>query len=176
LSTEVKSKHGLKATDETFHGLNATVLALLGAGPGLTPSGDDLLAGVMLVLHRLQRADLSNELWQVLQPQLQYRTHAISAAHLRMAARGQCSEPILRLLECLVLEPDCQQSETVLLDCAQFDCAQAATAQSATAQSETVQSENARATANKIRMLASRVGSSSGWDTLAGMSLVLLAL
>ena len=56
---------------------------LPGAGPGLTPSGDDLLAGVMLALHRLHHAGswrrcFGNN-WS---PMLATRTNAISAAHL----------------------------------------------------------------------------------------------
>jgi hypothetical protein len=64
---------------------------LAGAGPGLTPSGDDLLAGVMLALHRLNRAELATVLWQQLAPMLPTRTNAISAAHLGQAAIGQCN-------------------------------------------------------------------------------------
>jgi len=77
------------------------IVGLLGAGPGLTPSGDDLLAGVLLALYRVQRDDLAATLWQVLEPELVQRTNIISGAHLRMAARGLCSEPVLSLLDCV---------------------------------------------------------------------------
>lgn len=122
------------------------VPALLGAGPGLTPSGDDLLAGVFLALHRLQRADLADSLWQVLEPHLEQRTNSISAAHLRMAALGQCSESVLSLLECVFSGSGCHQSDDV------------------------------QASATNIQSQANRIGASSGWDTLAGMSLVLRTL
>jgi len=80
------------------------IVGLLGAGPGLTPSGDDLLAGVLLALYRVQRDDLAATLWQVLEPELVQRTNIISGAHLRMAARGLCSEPVLSLLDCVFPE------------------------------------------------------------------------
>ncbi len=126
--------------------LKAYVLALVGSGPGLTPSGDDLLAGVMLVLHRLQYTRLVQSLWRALEPSLAVRTNAISGAHLRMAAQGQCAEPMLTLLNRLMGdgEPDA--------------------------------ASDIRAIVHDIDMLATSIGSSSGWDTLAGMSLVVRAL
>ena len=135
---------------EFQHPIPQAVPALLGAGPGLTPSGDDLLAGVMLALNRVQRADLAECLWQVLEPQLQHRTNVISGAHLRLAALGQCSEPVLSLIACIF-------NDTVLNNEA---CHHAADIQT---------------TAIDIHKQADSIGASSGWDMLAGMSLVLRA-
>ena len=128
---------------ENFHDALSPVPVLLGAGPGLTPSGDDLLAGVMLALHRLQRADIADALWQVLEPRLLQRTNIISGAHLRWAAMGHCSEPVLSLLDYV------------------FDNNSAG------------RNSEVEVIASNIQSLANSIGASSGWDMLAGMILVL---
>jgi len=74
-------------------------LGLVGAGPGLTPAGDDLLAGVMIALVRLQRADLSRRIWQAVVPSLPSLTNTISAAHMEQAAVGLCSEFLNDLID-----------------------------------------------------------------------------
>lgn len=119
---------------------------LLGTGPGLTPAGDDLLAGVMLFLHRINRADLASSLWKVLEPWLASRTNPVSSAHLRLAAQGQCSEHLLLLLDHVVKENSADNTDMTHKMIAD------------------------------IQSLTNRIGSSSGWDTLAGMTLVLRAL
>ncbi len=67
--------------------------ALIGLGPGLTPSGDDLLGGALIALTLLGRIDLRDTLWHGMrghgmrEPALA-DANAISHAHLRAAARG----------------------------------------------------------------------------------------
>lgn len=134
-------------TDE----MSSQVPNLLGAGLGLTPSGDDLLAGIMLALHRINRTDLANALWELLEPKVGSRTNIISCAHLQLAAKGQCSEPMLQLLEYLFSNNIVKQRNGV-------------------------KAAGVQAAADDIQTLANRIGASSGWDTLAGMSLVLRAL
>ncbi|MCA1684263.1 MAG: DUF2877 domain-containing protein [Actinobacteria bacterium] len=69
--------------------------ALGGRGPGLTPSGDDVLAGVLLV---------ARALWgEVAEPDLlaaagSVVTTDVAAAFLSWAARGQCIDPVHRWL------------------------------------------------------------------------------
>lgn len=120
------------------------LIDLLGAGPGLTPAGDDLLAGVMLALHRSQRAWLADMIWQLLEPHLVARTNVISIAHLRLAAQGQCSEPMFHLIEGVfgASRPGENDLPAIIAD---------------------------------VQALANRIGASSGWDSLAGLSLVLRA-
>jgi hypothetical protein len=60
---------------------------LIGLGPGLTPSGDDLLAGALIALDSLGLLNIRNNLWDVCRGQLA-RTNEISQAHLRAAALG----------------------------------------------------------------------------------------
>ncbi len=62
--------------------------ALIGLGPGLTPSGDDLLGGVLMALHLLGRPDLAETLWNGISGMIETGTNAISRAHLAAAARG----------------------------------------------------------------------------------------
>lgn len=66
---------------------------LIGLGPGLTPSGDDFLGGMMLALHHVHRATQARGLWRWLEPRLA-RTSAISAAHLAAAAAGEGHEAL----------------------------------------------------------------------------------
>ncbi len=62
--------------------------ALIGLGPGLTPSGDDLLGGAMVALHLLDRPDLVETLWNEISGTIETGTNAISRAHLAAAERG----------------------------------------------------------------------------------------
>jgi hypothetical protein len=66
---------------------------LVGLGPGLTPSGDDFLGGVMLALHHVHRATQARGLWRWLEPRLG-RTTPISGAHLAAAAAGEGHEAL----------------------------------------------------------------------------------
>lgn len=76
----------------------AAALRLLGLGPGLTPSGDDFLGGVMLALSAGRRANLSHSLWRAIEPRLAELTSPISAAHLRAAAEGMAAGPLHDML------------------------------------------------------------------------------
>ncbi len=67
--------------------------ALIGLGPGLTPSGDDLLGGALVALGLLGRIDLRDALWfgirghGIREPAF-VDANAISRAHLTAAAQG----------------------------------------------------------------------------------------
>lgn len=69
--------------------LPPAVARLIGLGPGLTPSGDDLLGGAMIGLHAFGRPDLAARLGAWTLPRARTRTHAISVAHLECAAAGE---------------------------------------------------------------------------------------
>jgi len=73
---------------------------LIGLGPGLTPSGDDYLGGVLIALHQLDRKPQAQGLWRWLQPRVQ-RTSPISAAHLAAAAAGEGHEALHACLQAL---------------------------------------------------------------------------
>ena len=54
----------------TASAMPAEAESLIGLGPGLTPSGDDYLGGMMVALHGLARAEQARTLWRWLQPRL----------------------------------------------------------------------------------------------------------
>ncbi len=66
---------------------------LLGLGPGLTPSGDDVIAGSLLALHALRNTESLAALIAALKPAWTTRTNRISAAHLAAAADGAGAAP-----------------------------------------------------------------------------------
>lgn len=71
---------------------------LIGLGPGLTPSGDDYLGGMLVALRLTGRGVQADGLWRWLEPRLEARTSAISAAHLAAAAAGEAHEALHRVL------------------------------------------------------------------------------
>jgi hypothetical protein len=82
-------EHALRGTDRRAPPVAAEIL--LGLGPGLTPSGDDLIGGALIALSALGRRDVAVTLaaWALLLATP--RTGAISLAHLRCAADGEGS-------------------------------------------------------------------------------------
>jgi hypothetical protein len=64
------------------------IAPLIGLGPGLTPSGDDYLGGILIALSVIGQTRLRDRLWQTLEPLLTRRTGDISRAHLAAAAGG----------------------------------------------------------------------------------------
>jgi hypothetical protein len=83
--------------------LPARVSTLVGAGQGLTPSGDDVLCGVLLGLRLHSRGSVSlvDRLWAAVRPRLTTTT-SLSAALLTEAAQGYAVAPVMRLAEALV--------------------------------------------------------------------------
>lgn len=99
------SSHAQPALDALERWLIGTSLdedaqMLIGLGPGLTPSGDDYLGGLLIALHAFERRPQAQGLWRWLEPRLK-RTSAISAAHLAAAAAGEGHEALHACLEAL---------------------------------------------------------------------------
>ncbi len=74
------------------------VRALLGRGPGLTPSGDDALAGALLVGHGLRRG---TRLAAAVRSRLGATT-AVSAALLEAAADGYAARSVVTLVDAVL--------------------------------------------------------------------------
>ena len=74
--------------------LAAEVRELIGLGPGLTPSGDDLIGGAMIALGALGREDLATALAEWVLPIARARTGKISFAHLSCAADGEGAQAL----------------------------------------------------------------------------------
>jgi hypothetical protein len=80
---------------------------LVGRGPGLTPSGDDVIVGVLVALDLVREAvpgtaEVRQTLARVLAGGLTSRTTRLSAQLLSAAAEGLYAEPVLALVEALV--------------------------------------------------------------------------
>ena len=75
--------------------LPGAVQALAGLGPGLTPAGDDVLAGILL-LARTWRGEGGEE--ALVDIARAARTNDVAHAFLAWAARGQSIEPVHRFL------------------------------------------------------------------------------
>jgi len=67
---------------------------LIGAGPGLTPSGDDFLCGVFTTLHLSGFSDIANALWDSVRIFTEQSTTQVSTALLEQAALGESGERI----------------------------------------------------------------------------------
>ena len=67
---------------------------LVGLGPGLTPSGDDLIGGALCALHAAGRDRITARLAGWALPLARSRTNRISYAHLACAAEGECAEAV----------------------------------------------------------------------------------
>jgi hypothetical protein len=82
---------------------SAFVRELVGAGPGLTPSGDDALCGVLLALRLLgpRTQGPRERLWDAVRDRLHVTT-SLSASLLTEAADGYAVPPVARLCEALM--------------------------------------------------------------------------
>lgn len=85
------------------------VTELIGIGPGLTPSSDDMLGGLMLlcILYSKNRGLVqhpSQRIAQAISSEARGRTTGLSEEYLRQAASGRGNEPIMRLCTALLTE------------------------------------------------------------------------
>ena len=97
--------------------VESAVRGLAGLGPGLTPAGDDALAGfisVMVLLSPLLHADTvpGRYIAEIIAAVAEPRTTILSAVLLAHAARGEVAEQLGKML--LVLALPAEKSETVL--------------------------------------------------------------
>jgi hypothetical protein len=75
---------------------------LVGLGPGLTPSGDDLLGGLLLALSARGETALRDALWHALAAEVDDLTVPPSAMHLSAAADGMGTEVVHALIDALL--------------------------------------------------------------------------
>jgi hypothetical protein len=108
---------------------------LLGLGPGLTPSGDDLLCGALIALRAIARADAAHDLYAAIVRATPTSTSSLAWASLKAAAGGEGPQHLHALVIALLAN---------------------------------------RMIGRELEGI-SRVGHTSGWDALAGASLVLQA-
>ena len=75
---------------------------LVGLGPGLTPSGDDLLGGLLVGLRRFHCERVADALAEWVLSHAWERTNIISCAHLENAAKGDCGEVLQETLNAIM--------------------------------------------------------------------------
>lgn len=91
--------------------------ALIGLGPGLTPSGDDMLVGALAAL-QCHKALLSPRRIPLLLPDvhtLRAMTTTVSCSYLQHAAQGHFSSALVRLLRQLISGGDSTDATRALL-------------------------------------------------------------
>jgi hypothetical protein len=93
------------------------IFALLGLGPGLTPSGDDFLAGSLACLRCTRRTVKARSLWQAIEARGSDATVAVSWAHLRCAARGRLGEDLHAALTALMTGQEAALQDTLQTLC-----------------------------------------------------------
>ena len=77
------------------------VSALLGLGPGLTPSGDDFLGGMLIALYFCGEKSVQKQLYTQVESLLD-STGPVSSAHLKAAALGEGSQSLHQVLNMLL--------------------------------------------------------------------------
>ena len=78
---------------------------MIGLGPGLTPSGDDLIGGMAIALHSIGRAGLAHVLGRWAVPLARTRSTRISMAHLSAACDGEGAAALHEVLIGLGRDP-----------------------------------------------------------------------
>lgn len=77
------------ATEDPLAAPAETAAGLIGLGPGLTPSGDDFLGGMLIALRSFGQSGKADRLGAWLLPRAPAQTGSISLAHLACAAAGE---------------------------------------------------------------------------------------
>ena len=78
------------------------VSALAGLGHGLTPSGDDVLSGALIMLHALGRPEAAAALADSVRRQMHQLTSPLSCAFLEAACEGEPSAAVHRAIAALL--------------------------------------------------------------------------
>ena len=86
--------------------LRQAVSGLIGLGPGLTPSGDDVLAGVLLGLHATGNTPLAAELGALVAAASVSGTSPLSAAFLHCAIGGETSDALHQVFSAVLTNAD----------------------------------------------------------------------
>ncbi len=77
------------------------IYSLIGLGPGLTPSGDDFLGGMLITLHICGKKSVHKQLYSQIESLLDM-TGPVSKAHLKAAAIGEGSNSLHEVINMLL--------------------------------------------------------------------------
>ena len=76
---------------------------IVGMGPGLTPSGDDFIGGIMMGLCAVGYEAVAAKIWRCVEVGLKNRSNLISIAHLEAAASGMAASKLHDIANALCL-------------------------------------------------------------------------
>ncbi len=96
------------ASDRSDHDLGGAVDGLIGLGRGLTPGGDDVLAGLLVGLRAGGRTDTAARIAGRALVRVTERTTLLSADLLRLAAAGEACLEVLAVLRAIHRPPSVQ--------------------------------------------------------------------
>jgi hypothetical protein len=101
-----RARHGLQSLRLAIAASNPAALddatlALLGLGHGLTPSGDDVLSGAVIMLHALGRTTAAAALAEAIRSHMRARTSSLSCAFLEAACDGEPNAAVHGAIEAL---------------------------------------------------------------------------
>ena len=157
-------------------------LGLLGAGHGLTPAGDDCLAGVVLMLQMTNQQRVADRLIHEIQQQVVHRTHAVSAELLKLCCQGYANAALLRAMAKLHqtgYTSGPQNQTRIKPNRAVWGVSERQPTGQIATNCETKSGERSgftgrNALSSEIGLEFDALGHSSGWDTFAGVALVAL--
>ena len=92
----------LRALARKGHRPPPSIQSLIGLGPGLTPSGDDFICGLLVALNYFGFADAACKISEAVLPIATRETNIISCQHLRCAAGGHASSALFAALDALL--------------------------------------------------------------------------
>ncbi len=93
------------------------VQSLIGMGPGLTPSGDDFIGGMMIALQGLGELEVCHQLWTSSQAYAFEVDNPIALAHLEAASEGMGSAAVHSALAAIMAgRPEIIRSALVGID------------------------------------------------------------
>ena len=101
------------AASDRDHELDGAVDGLIGLGRGLTPGGDDVLAGLLVGLRAAGRTDAAAGIAGRTLRRVTERTTLLSADLLRLAAAGEACLEVLALLRAIHRPPSAQAAPGV---------------------------------------------------------------
>ncbi len=92
----------LLTTNSTLQTPPNSIEKLVGLGPGLTPSGDDFLGGIMVALNSIRRGDVALKLWSSISEKSKTLTGCISYSQMSAASNGYCCALFHQLINSLI--------------------------------------------------------------------------
>ncbi len=112
IQTAVSQLHHAIAQNQPAHAQKAAA-ALAGLGSGLTPAGDDLLAGAMLAIWAQWPADRAALFCQLMVETAAPRTTTLSQAWLKAASKGEAAAVWHELVEGLALSSETAVNQAI---------------------------------------------------------------